>query len=279
MQINCSKLIVSMIQLKHVRVHWSLQFKADWTKEEWIVRGHSEEVISSLFEWETYWRNCKVHTFTVRRSVHKISNPIFILSNIQGDLSLCENLKVLYLHNNSIKKIANCHNLTNLTHLYLQWNKICEIQNINGLKNLRKLYLGHNLISCLENISELSQLEELHIERQANPKNGWLNFRFEANSLRGIANTLKVLNISGLELTKLSDLQLLKQLRELNACNNQFENAGDLALCLEQMPYLTIVNLKGCPAQKNDRHYRDKIITSCRVLGKTKYNWPCESHL
>lgn len=170
------------------------------------------------------------------------------------------------MHNNCIKAISNCDTLSNLTHLYLQWNRIRRIENINGLRNLRKLYLGHNEISRLENIEELSNLEELHIERQTSAANKPLNFHFDAASVKGIAGSLKVLNISGLQLKLLCDLQPLERLEELNACDNLFANARDLGRFLKEMPSLMVATFKGCPAQRNDLHYRDKLITSSDAL-------------
>lgn len=163
----------------------------------------------------------------------------------------------------------------NLTHLYLQWNKICQIQNINNLRNLRKLYLGHNELYRLENIDGLSRLEELHIERQRNSAAGdSLEFSFEASSIRGIADSLKVLNVSGLELTRLDALLPLKRLQELNASRNRFADADGLALLVKSMPHLTEATFRGCPAQRSDRHYRDKIIAASDVLGGIKSYWP-----
>lgn len=188
--------------------------------------------------------------------------------HFQGDLSLCGNLKVLYLHNNNIKAITNCDGLVNLTHLYLQWNNIRCIQNINNLQNLRKLYLGHNEICRLEHIDGLIKLEELHIERQRNWKNEPAEFSFETSSIRSIANSLKVLNISGLGLTNLDALIPLQQLRELNACDNRFSNSEDLVKFVKSMPYLTDVTFRRCPAQMNDRHYRDKLYAGSDVLSK-----------
>lgn len=96
----------------------------------------------------------------------------------------CSRLRVLYLHNNYIKKITNLDALIHLTHLYLQWNCITKIENLNKLKHLKKLYLGSNHIHCLENVEHLTQLEELHVERQQLDNN---SFEFDFRSLGGVA--------------------------------------------------------------------------------------------
>lgn len=186
----------------------------------------------------------------------------------QGTISQCENLRVLYLHNNNIKEIRNCNELNNLTHLYLQWNKIRKIENINGLRNLRKLYLGNNEISRLENIDNLGNLEELHIERQKSGTKYPLEFSFEMSSVLGIAANLRVLNVSGLRLRNLDDLLPMRMVEELNASNNLFENAESLAKFVSAMPVLVKANFKGCPSHSNDLHYRDKIICGTNNLSK-----------
>lgn len=138
---------------------------------------------------------------------------------------------------------------------------------MNGLRNLKKLYLGNNEIRRLENIDRLIRLEELHIERQKITNGRSLDFEFDANSLCGIANSLKVLNISGLQLNRLEMLWSLKRLRELNASDNLFVCAEEIARFLKAMPYLNHAHFKGCPAQKNDLHYRDIITAGTDVLG------------
>lgn len=103
----------------------------------------------------------------------------------QGDLK-CDQLKVLYLHNNSIQQITNLDELSHLTHLYLQWNRIEKIENLSALKNLKKLYLSYNEIKRLEGVDNLHQLEELHLEYQ-NLQLPQDEFSFDDDSLTGIA--------------------------------------------------------------------------------------------
>lgn len=104
--------------------------------------------------------------------------------SFQGEVT-CEQLRVLYLHNNSINKIINLDHLIHLTHLYLQWNRIERIENLNPLKHLRKLYLGYNEIQCLEGVENLHELEELHLQYQRLQPN--CEFSFNADSLIGVS--------------------------------------------------------------------------------------------
>lgn len=191
----------------------------------------------------------------------------------QGDLSLCPRLKVIYLHKNNIKKIQNIENLSNLTHLYLQWNKIKKIENLGNLKNLKKLYLGNNEISRLENVENLKELEELHLERQN--LNDDIHFEFDFKSLESIGKTVKILNISKLNLTSLESLKPLKRLEILFASDNKFKSSIELGLSLNNLPFLIKTELHGCPAQK-EIHYREKITAKTNRLesldGKTITN-------
>lgn len=160
--------------------------------------------------------------------------------------------------------MQNCDNLTSLTHLYLQWNKIRKIENLSGLINLKKLYLGNNEITCLENVQSLCMLEELHIERQ---KIDSVAFNFDAISLLGISQKLRVLNISGLQLEQVDVLKALQRLREIIAADNLFRCAKEIADFANAMPCLERATFKGCPAQKLDVHYLKKITTGTDHLG------------
>ncbi|XP_055325560.1 protein phosphatase 1 regulatory subunit 42-like [Sitodiplosis mosellana] len=180
-----------------------------------------------------------------------------------GEIS-CEQLKVLYLHNNSIQRIANLDQLIHLTHLYLQWNRIGKMENLNQLKNLRKLYLSYNEISCLEGIDDLNFLEELHLEYQnVQPQQ---EFTFDVNSLIGISTSLRELNISGLQLTELKILKTLPHLAKLSAADNNFETSDYIASSINHLNCLQVAVFAGCPAQKRDIHYRNKIILGSKSL-------------
>lgn len=98
----------------------------------------------------------------------------------------CDQLKVLYLHNNSIQKISNLDQVYHLTHLYLQWNRIQKIENLDALKHLKKLYLSYNEIQRLEGVEHLCQLEELHLEYQNLPSSQD-EFSFDVDSIVGIS--------------------------------------------------------------------------------------------
>lgn len=180
-----------------------------------------------------------------------------------------------------------------MTHLYLQWNRIRKIEHLNQLKNLRKLYLSYNEISHLEGIDNLNLLTELHLEYQNLQPNK--EFTFDVNSLIGISasfisffqhisfvclfiyfksiisvyfqTSLRVLNISGLHLTELKILRTLPHLTKLIAADNNFEKGDYIASSINCLNDLKTAVFCGCPAQKNDIHYRNKIILESKSLG------------
>lgn len=203
---------------------------------------------------------------------------------------------MLYLHNNSIQKITNLDQLCHLTHLYLQWNRIRKIENLNALKNLKKLYLSYNEIQRLECIESLHQLEELHLEYQSLPSSQHA-FTFDENSVIGVSVTmhichdsisminnrihqisffvlacvekssLRLINISGLNLKDLNAMKSLPHLAELIAADNQFEDSNCLATSISQLQRLKLATFANCPAHKNDIYYRNKIILASKSLG------------
>lgn len=84
----------------------------------------------------------------------------------QNNLPNNDNINVLYLHNNQIRRIENLGHLRNLTSLYLQRNRIKKIENLDSLTRLKKLFLGYNEILVVEGLHNLENLEELHIQKQ-----------------------------------------------------------------------------------------------------------------
>lgn len=76
-----------------------------------------------------------------------------------------------------------------------------------------------------------------------------------------------MLNISGLKLTELKFLQTLPHLEKFIAADNNFESSDYIASSIKHLNYLTVAVFAGCPAQKNDIHYRDRIILESKNLG------------
>uniref|UniRef100_A0A8C3J9C3 Protein phosphatase 1 regulatory subunit 42 n=1 Tax=Calidris pygmaea TaxID=425635 RepID=A0A8C3J9C3_9CHAR len=174
-----------------------------------------------------------------------------------GDLSLCKNLRVLYLYDNQIRQIQNLDFASNITHLYLQNNCITCIENLSSLKNLEKLYLGGNCIAVVEGLDKLEEIRELHIESQHLPLGEKL--LFDPRSLQSLAKSLSVLNISNNNIDELEGLEVLENLSYLKAVDNQLQHMKDLEVVLNKWTKLRRLDLAGNPVCHKPK-YRDRIV-------------------
>ncbi|KAM9199980.1 protein phosphatase 1 regulatory subunit 42 [Mergus octosetaceus] len=180
-----------------------------------------------------------------------------------GDISLCRNLRVLYLYDNRISQIQNLGFASNITHLYLQNNCISCIENLSSLKNLEKLYLGGNYITVVEGLDKLEEIRELHIESQHLPLGEKL--LFDPRSLRSLAKSLSVLNISNNNIDELEELAVLENLSYLRAADNQLQHMKDLEAVLNKWPKLLRMDLTGNPICHKPK-YRDRIVVQSQTL-------------
>lgn len=79
--------------------------------------------------------------------------------------------------------------------------------------------------------------------------------------------SLRLINISGLNLRNLNDIKSLPHLTELIAADNQFEDSNCIASSIAQLQRLKLATFANCPAHKNDIYYRNKIILASKTLG------------
>ncbi|XP_046566841.1 LOW QUALITY PROTEIN: protein phosphatase 1 regulatory subunit 42-like [Haliotis rubra] len=185
------------------------------------------------------------------------------IDEVGEDLALCRNLIVLYLYDNQLSKVPVLHHNQSLTHLYLQNNNICKIENLGPLNRLVKLYIGGNNITVVEGLEKLDQLQELHVENQQLPPGEKL--LFDPRSLRTLANTLQVLNISGNNLDSIKDLEVLKGITQMMASDNFLNDMKELAHILGLWPFLWRLELMGNPVCHKAK-YRDRIIVMSKHL-------------
>ncbi|NWH77094.1 PPR42 phosphatase, partial [Piaya cayana] len=180
-----------------------------------------------------------------------------------GDLSLCKNLRVLYLYDNRISHIQNLDFASNITHLYLQNNCISRIENLSSLKNLEKLYLGGNKITVVEGLDKSEEIRELHIENQHLPCGEKL--LFDPRTLRSLAKSLSVLNISNNNIDELKELAVLENLTYLRAVDNQLQDMEDLEVVLNKWTKLRRMDITGNPVCRKPK-YRDRIVVQSQSL-------------
>ncbi|XP_054102286.1 protein phosphatase 1 regulatory subunit 42 isoform X1 [Callithrix jacchus] len=231
---------------------------------------------------------------TISQCLKKITHINFSDKNIDAidDLSLCKNLSVLYLYDNCIRQITNLNYATNLTHLYLQNNCISCIENLKSLKKLEKLYLGGNYIAVIEGLEGLGELRELHVESQRLPPGEKL--LFDPRTLHSLAKSLSILNISNNNIDDIKDLEILENLNQLIAVDNQLLHvkvqwltpvipalweaeagglielrssrpAQDLEFLLNKLMKLWKIDLNGNPVCLKPK-YRDRLILVSKSL-------------
>ncbi|NWW79497.1 PPR42 phosphatase, partial [Climacteris rufus] len=180
-----------------------------------------------------------------------------------GDISFCKNLRVLYLYDNQISQIQNLDFASNITHLYLQNNCISSIENLSSLKKLEKLYLGGNYITVVEGLDKTGGIRELHIESQHLPLGEKLVF--DPVSLRSLAKSLSILNISNNNIDELEELAVLENLSYLKAVDNRLKHMKDLEFVLKKWTKLRRLDLTGNPICQKPK-YRDRIIVQSQAL-------------
>ncbi|XP_045716684.1 protein phosphatase 1 regulatory subunit 42 isoform X1 [Phyllostomus hastatus] len=202
---------------------------------------------------------------TTLQYLKKITHINFSDRNIDGieDLSLCKNLSVLYLYDNRISQITNLNFATNLTHLYLQNNCISCIENLGSLKKLEKLYLGGNSITVIEGLEGLEGLRELHVESQRLPLGEKL--LFDPRTLHSLAKSLSILNISNNNIDDIRDLEILENINQLIAVDNQLLHVKDLEYLLTKLMKLWKMDLNGNPVCLQPK-YRDRLILVSKSL-------------
>ncbi|XP_027750498.1 protein phosphatase 1 regulatory subunit 42 isoform X3 [Empidonax traillii] len=208
-----------------------------------------------------------------RQYLQKITHLNLSDKNIDtiGVLSFCKNLRVLYLYDNQISQIQNLDFASNITHLYLQNNCISSIENLSSLKKLEKLYLGGNYITVVEGLDKIGEIRELHIESQHLPLGEKL--LFDPVSLRSLAKSLSVLNISNNNIDELEELAVLENLSYLKAVDNQLQHMKDLKVVLNKWTKLRRMDLTGNPICQKPK-YRDQIIVQSQTLADSETPHP-----
>lgn len=122
-----------------------------------------------------------------------------------------ENLKILNMKHNKIKKIENMVSLPNLLYLDLTDNLITKLENVENLINLRILLIPQNIISGLNSLTLLSKLEVVDLHSNKLKKiDGFENLK-----------KLKILNLADNLIEKIEGLESLENLQELNLKKNQ----------------------------------------------------------
>lgn len=176
-------------------------------------------------------------------------------------LESCTNLKVLYLYDNSIQIVENLEFAKILSYVYLQNN---EIESIPALENpaLKKIYLDENKIEFVTGLEQCAALEELFMARQRLPP--FTSMEFDINSLRAVAQTLEVIDVSGNGVMSLAPLKCLYNLRRVFAQDNNVSSMKEIEDVIS-LPRVEEANFTNNPCAKA-RRYRDCAIAASSDL-------------
>nr|XP_023504272.1 protein phosphatase 1 regulatory subunit 42 isoform X5 [Equus caballus] len=137
---------------------------------------------------------------------------------------------------------------------------------ITHLKRAR--YLGGNYIAVIEGLEGLEGLRELHVESQRLPLGEKL--LFDPRTLHSLAlfflqKSLSTLNISNNNIDDIRDLEILENLNQLIAVNNQVLHVKDLEFLLNKLIKLWKMDLNGNPVCLRPK-YRDRLILVSKSL-------------
>ncbi|EHH28549.1 hypothetical protein EGK_19010 [Macaca mulatta] len=132
-------------------------------------------------------------------------------------------------------------------------------------KNIDAIYLGGNYIAVIEGLEGLGELRELHVENQRLPLGEKL--LFDPRTLHSLAKSLSILNISN---NNIDDLEILENLNQLIAVDNQLLHVKDLEFLLNKLMKLWKIDLNGNPVCLKPK-YRDRLILVSKSLGTYLY--------
>jgi Leucine-rich repeat (LRR) protein len=165
----------------------------------------------------------------------------------------------LYLYDNHIEKIENLESATQLEQLYLNNNQIKEMGVLN-LESLTRLHLEDNEITFVVGLDSCEKLSELYLSNQKLPS--YMVLEFDNFSMRAIAKSLEVLDISGNRVTMLSQFMMLQSLRIFLCENNRVDDITEAEIILS-VPTLVEASFIGNPVCSMPK-YRDRLIAGCR---------------
>ncbi|XP_075064185.1 leucine-rich repeat-containing protein 49 [Mixophyes fleayi] len=145
-----------------------------------------------------------------------------------------EQLRLLYLQHNFIKRIQNLSSLQCLIFLDLYDNQIEEISGLSSLRSLRVLMLGKNRIQKISNLENLKSLDVLDLHGN------------QVSKIENIGHLgeLRVLNLARNQISQVENLTGLDSLTELNLRHNNISFVRDVdTLSSLQLLYLSFNNI------------------------------------
>ena len=106
---------------------------------------------------------------TIDTFFKSITHLHFANKRLLGDIAaitICSNLRVLYVYENRLTTLRGLGGLVHLTHLYAQDNRIESLHDFECPPNLQQLHLGGNKLSVIGGLETCKCLQELHVGSQ-----------------------------------------------------------------------------------------------------------------
>ena len=122
--------------------------------EELILKGARKKPVGGQ-TMETFYKS--------------ITHLHFANQRLLGDvaaITLCSNLRVLYVYENRLTTLRGLGALQNLTHLYAQENLIETLDDFEAPPNLLQLHLTGNRLTTIGGLEQCVALQELHVGHQ-----------------------------------------------------------------------------------------------------------------
>ena len=180
--------------------------------------------------------------------------------------SVCPGVRVLYLYDNAIAKMAGLSRLSKLTHLHLQNNRLTTIEGLGKCEHLEKLYVDGNCLRVISGLEACVNLRALHAsnQRPAKTRDGEdSSLRFDRPSLDAVAGALTHLDVSSCRFSDAKALGALVKLETVNLANCGLESLTELEPALALCSKLKHVDVRGNPLSRDKRH-EDRVA----VLGE-----------
>jgi len=175
--------------------------------------------------------------------------------------SVCPGVRVLYLYDNKITKMAGLARLSRLTHLHLQNNRLTSIEGLGKCEHLEKLYVDGNCLREISGLEACVNLRALHASNQKkNPDSSGdssdsdTSLRFDQASLDAVAGALTHLDVSSCRFLDAKALGALAKLETANLANCGLESLAELEPALALCAKLRHVDVRGNPLAKDPRH-------------------------
>ena len=256
--------------------------------EELILKGAKKKPVGGQ-TMDTFYKSITHLHFANQRLLEDVAA-----------ITLCSNLRVLYVYENRLTTLRGLGGLQRLTHLYAQENHIESLDDFEAPPNLEQLHLTGNRLRLIGGLETCTCLQELHVGSQkllvspagtqgqgelepieepadaqayeaakAKATDAPPALTFEPASLMAIAPTLVKLIASNSRIDDdaLEPLVVLQGLTSLDLRANNLASIGRLQQFLLRMPRLGSLKISDNPLCEAPK-MRERLIVAAAALAE-----------